>query len=422
MLPAGIVASNCRRVRIVDNDIGDVGNPEALARVRNRRLAACASTSTTTPCAASTTRARSRRSTRPGGESWSSERSRSRPAQRRHPASSTSRASSLAAFAIADADRSSSSTPPAAAPSSFRADARRSPIQGNRVEAVGAANAVEVQTRGSCSFSDNRCFSSRAGRRSSEAFAGALVASDNYLEGSTTVPAADLHASRAAPALPSPATSGAARSSSTAARCRHPGTSSTCRRKETRCALPPREPASRSRSSRPASTSSRASHPRRRCAPRARRSATPTRFSASCRRCPRARSSSYRSSSTRADGRSTDVLEAATGTLVVERLRDAAAQAIELLASELEAELADAAARSTCSARRRRDVSPARTTRRRRLRDQTDEAIKERMAAAKRLGEYRERWPRRSSRTSTSCSRPCARQAPSAGPSSPAGR
>ncbi len=91
-----------------------------------------------------------------------------------------------------------------------------------------------------------------------------------------------------------------------------------------------------------------------------------------------------------ADGRSTDVLESVAGTLVVERLREAAAQAIELLGAELEAEVADAQAsldvlRSSETRRVTRADEDAR-----RLRDETDEAIKERMAAAKRLGEYRE--------------------------------
>jgi hypothetical protein len=87
----------------------------------------------------------------------------------------------------------------------------------------------------------------------------------------------------------------------------------------------------------------------------------------------------------------TESLEAATGGLVVERLREAAAQALELLAAELEDELADAessvAVLRSPEARRLIRSDPEA----RRLRDETDEAIKERMAAAKRLGEYRER-------------------------------
>ncbi len=64
-------------------------------------------------------------------------------------------------------------------------------VQGNLVEAVGGTNAVYLQTEGSCSFSDNRCF--LITRRSTvvKAFAGALVASDNYLEGMPQVAAAD---------------------------------------------------------------------------------------------------------------------------------------------------------------------------------------------------------------------------------------
>lgn len=85
----------------------------------------------------------------------------------------------------------------------------------------------------------------------------------------------------------------------------------------------------------------------------------------------------------------TDALEAVTGELVVERLRDAATQAIELLGGELETELDDA--RSSL------DVLRSSETRRvtraddaaRRLREATEKAINERMAAAERLGQYR---------------------------------
>jgi DNA repair ATPase RecN len=85
----------------------------------------------------------------------------------------------------------------------------------------------------------------------------------------------------------------------------------------------------------------------------------------------------------------TDSLEAAAGELVVERLRDAAAQAVELLARELASELDDA--RSSL------DVLRSSETRRvtraddsaRRLREATEEAINERMAAAEGLGKYR---------------------------------
>jgi hypothetical protein len=91
-----------------------------------------------------------------------------------------------------------------------------------------------------------------------------------------------------------------------------------------------------------------------------------------------------------ADRRSTNAIEATTGGLVVERLREAVAQAVELLGAELEDELADAQ-RSTDvlrspEARRLMRSDPEA----RRLRDETDAAIKERLAAAKSLGEYRE--------------------------------
>jgi hypothetical protein len=59
------------------------------------------------------------------------------------------------------------------------------------VEAVGGANAVYMQTTGSCAFSDNRCFLEARRQTVVKAFAGALVASDNYLEGPQGVPAAD---------------------------------------------------------------------------------------------------------------------------------------------------------------------------------------------------------------------------------------
>src|SRR5215218_5516965 len=86
----------------------------------------------------------------------------------------------------------------------------------------------------------------------------------------------------------------------------------------------------------------------------------------------------------------TDALETATGKLVVERLRDAAAQAFELLAGELETELDDA--RSSLDMLRSSETR--RVTRAddaaRRLREATEEAIKERITAAERLGDYRE--------------------------------
>jgi hypothetical protein len=65
-------------------------------------------------------------------------------------------------------------------------------VHGNLVEAVGQVQAVYLQTGGSCLFNDNRCF--HVTRRSTvvKVFAGALVASDNYLEGIEKLPAADL--------------------------------------------------------------------------------------------------------------------------------------------------------------------------------------------------------------------------------------
>jgi Family of unknown function (DUF6519) len=65
-------------------------------------------------------------------------------------------------------------------------------VHGNLVEAAGQVQAVYLQTEGSCLFNDNRCF--HRTRRSTvvKVFAGALVASDNYLEGAEKLAAADL--------------------------------------------------------------------------------------------------------------------------------------------------------------------------------------------------------------------------------------
>ena len=65
-------------------------------------------------------------------------------------------------------------------------------VHGNLVEAVGQVQAVYLQTEGSCLFNDNRCF--HVTRRSTvvKVFAGALVASDNYLEGAEKLAAVDL--------------------------------------------------------------------------------------------------------------------------------------------------------------------------------------------------------------------------------------
>ena len=86
----------------------------------------------------------------------------------------------------------------------------------------------------------------------------------------------------------------------------------------------------------------------------------------------------------------TELLEGAAGALVVARLREAAAQAVELLARELDDELAEAQSsfdvlRSSETRRVTRADDEAR-----RLREATEETIKERVAAAERLGEYRE--------------------------------
>jgi len=85
----------------------------------------------------------------------------------------------------------------------------------------------------------------------------------------------------------------------------------------------------------------------------------------------------------------TDYLEAAAAELVVGRLREAAAQAVELLGGELDYEVADA--------RRSLEVLRSSDARRlvraddeaRHLREATEDAVKERVAAAERLGDYR---------------------------------
>ena len=93
---------------------------------------------------------------------------------------------------------------------------------------------------------------------------------------------------------------------------------------------------------------------------------------------------------TEAPARGTRRLEAASSELVVARLREAAAQAIELLSAELDDELGDArdsleVLRSSETRRVTRADDEAR-----RLREETEGAIKERMAAAERLGDYRQ--------------------------------
>jgi hypothetical protein len=65
-------------------------------------------------------------------------------------------------------------------------------VHGNLVEAVGQVQAVYLQTEGSCLFNDNRCFHVTRKSTVVKVFAGALVASDNYLEGIEKLPAADL--------------------------------------------------------------------------------------------------------------------------------------------------------------------------------------------------------------------------------------
>jgi hypothetical protein len=65
-------------------------------------------------------------------------------------------------------------------------------VHGNLVESVGGVQAVYMQTRGSCVFSDNRVFLLTRRSAVAKVFAGALVASDNYLEGMDKLAALDL--------------------------------------------------------------------------------------------------------------------------------------------------------------------------------------------------------------------------------------
>ena len=85
----------------------------------------------------------------------------------------------------------------------------------------------------------------------------------------------------------------------------------------------------------------------------------------------------------------TDFVEGAAAELLVGRLREAAAQAVELLGSELDDEVAEAnrsldVLRSSDARRLVRADDEAR-----RLREATEEAVKERLAAAEQLGDYR---------------------------------
>ena len=65
-------------------------------------------------------------------------------------------------------------------------------VHGNLVEWVGGFQAVYMQTQGSCIFSDNRVFLLTRKSAVAKVFAGALVASDNYLEGLTEAGALDI--------------------------------------------------------------------------------------------------------------------------------------------------------------------------------------------------------------------------------------
>jgi hypothetical protein len=189
--PAGILGHNCLRLRILDNDIGDIGKPEDLGEAFGIVVSGVR-----VDIQDNAIRRVSDPSAKPSldtswwgimvfGEEPKLAGGEPPPGLTDMPgfvARTFAIADSLSEF-VFDATRGRAVELPRGRPAIA--------VQGNRVEAVGGANAVYMQTTGSCSFSDNRCFLET--RRSSvvKAFAGALVASDNYLEGPQDVPAAD---------------------------------------------------------------------------------------------------------------------------------------------------------------------------------------------------------------------------------------
>ncbi len=189
--PAGILGHNCLRLRILDNDIGEIGKPEDLGEAFGIVVSGVR-----VDIQDNAVRRVSDPSAKPSldttwwgimvfGEEPKLAGAEPPPGVADIPGfvgRTFAMANSLSEF-VFDATRGRAVELPRGRPAIA--------VLGNRVEAVGAANAVYMQTTGSCAFSDNRCF--LVARRSTvvKAFAGALVASDNYLEGPQDVPAAD---------------------------------------------------------------------------------------------------------------------------------------------------------------------------------------------------------------------------------------
>ena len=254
--PAGILGHNCLRLRILDNDIGEIGKPEDLGEAFGIVVSGVR-----VDIQDNAIRRVSDPSAKPSldttwwgimvfGEEPKLAGGEPPPGLTDVPgfvAKTFAIADSLSKF-VFDATRGRAIELPRGRPAIA--------VQGNRVEAVGGANAVYMQTTGSCSFSDNRCFLETRRQTVVKAFAGALVASDNYLEGPQDVPAADFTLPGAAGfTVSGNLSSGPDRAQrQPAAVPLEPAQRSVGRSAHAYCHT--RERASRSRSSRPASTSS----------------------------------------------------------------------------------------------------------------------------------------------------------------------
>ena len=387
--PAGILGHNCLRLRILDNDIGEIGKPEDLGEAFGIVVSGVR-----VDIQDNAVRRVSDPSAKPSldttwwgimvfGEEPKLAGAEPPPGAADIPgfvARTFAISNSLSEF-VFDATRGRAVELPRGRPAIA--------VQGNRVEAVGGANAVYMQTTGSCVFSDNRCFLEARRQTVVKAFAGALVASDNYLEGPQDVPAADFTLSGGAGFTVSgnlgsgPIALNGAPAAATVEPAQRPLKECHMRIAHTRAGEPVDELAARvyKFEGEPSATALKA-------AGKALRDANP--YLRRLSEVPEGTIVVVPELENAADRRSTNALEAATGGLVVERLREAATQAVELLAAELEDELADAESsldvlRSSEARRVTRSDPEAK-----RARDETEDAIKERLAAAKRLGEYRE--------------------------------
>ena len=192
VIPAGILGQNCRRLRIVDNDIGDIGDPKGP-----KEAFGIAVSGVRVDIHDNSVRRANDPSAKPSLDTtwWGiivfGEEPKEPGLEAETAVVDLPGLASLG-FALSDAEsmivfdaiRGRAVKLPRGRPSIA--------VHGNLVEAVGNTNAVYLQTTGSCAFSDNRCF--LVTRRSPvvKVFAGALVVSDNYLEGVDKVPAADL--------------------------------------------------------------------------------------------------------------------------------------------------------------------------------------------------------------------------------------